>query len=83
MYGDRIAVLAVAIESDEADVRASAPAAGRDALRAMGTPQMARAFGDASAVPTLFVFDAKGRTCRVICFSCPAHAARGRRGADR
>ena len=29
---------------------------------AMGTPETARAFGDISAVPTLFVFDPQGRT---------------------
>lgn len=28
---------------------------------AMGNPAVARAFGDISAVPTLFLFDAKGR----------------------
>ena len=61
-YGDRFAVLAVAIESDEADVRATAGRLGAPLRVAMGTPQMARAFGDVSAVPTLFVFDAKGRT---------------------
>jgi thiol-disulfide isomerase/thioredoxin len=60
-YGDRIAVLAVAIESDEADVRRMAGTVG--GLRfAMGTPELARAFGDVSAVPTLFVFDPKGAT---------------------
>lgn len=60
-YGDRIAVLAVAVESDEADVRETA--ARLAPLRfAMGTPDMARAFGDVSAVPTLFVFDRQGRT---------------------
>ncbi len=60
-YGDRIAVLAVAIESDEADVRRMAGAVG--GLRfAMGTPELARAFGDVSAVPTLFLFDPRGKT---------------------
>jgi thiol-disulfide isomerase/thioredoxin len=59
-YGDRVAVLAVAIESEEADVRKVAAEIG--ALRfAMGTPEMARAFGDVTAVPTLFVFDGGGQ----------------------
>lgn len=61
-YGDRIAVLAVAIESDEADVRRMAGSLGAPLRFAMGTPDTARAFGDVSAVPTLFVFDPKGRT---------------------
>jgi thiol-disulfide isomerase/thioredoxin len=60
-HGDRLAVLAVAIESDEADVRRAAGAVGGPLRFAMGTPEMARAFGDVSAVPTLFVFDAQGR----------------------
>jgi hypothetical protein len=34
--------------------------ASRGLRFAMGTPELARAFGDVSAVPTLFVFDAKG-----------------------
>ena len=61
-YGDRIAVLAVAIESDEADVRRTAARLGTPLRFAMGTPEVARAFGDVSAVPTLFVFDPQGRT---------------------
>jgi thiol-disulfide isomerase/thioredoxin len=60
-YGERIAVLAVAIESDEADVRRMAGSLGAPLRVALGTPEMARAFGDVSAVPTLFVFDAHGR----------------------
>jgi thiol-disulfide isomerase/thioredoxin len=60
-YGDRIAVLAIAIESDEADVRRTAGSLGAPLRFAMGTPDLARAFGDVSAVPTLFVFDANGR----------------------
>jgi thiol-disulfide isomerase/thioredoxin len=61
-HGDRVAVLAVAIESDEADVRRIVSNLGSPARFAMGTPEMARAFGDVSVVPTLYVFDAKGRT---------------------
>jgi thiol-disulfide isomerase/thioredoxin len=61
-HGDRLDVVAIAIDSDEADVRRVS--AGLDApLRwAMGTPELARAFGDVSAVPTLLVFDDAGRT---------------------
>ena len=61
-YGDRIAVLAIAIESDETDVRRMAGQVGAPLRFAMGTPETARAFGDISAVPTLFVFDPQGRT---------------------
>jgi thiol-disulfide isomerase/thioredoxin len=61
-YGDRVAVLAVAIESEEADVRKVAADLGAPLRFAMGTPEMARAFGDVTAVPTLFVFDGQGHT---------------------
>jgi thiol-disulfide isomerase/thioredoxin len=59
--GDLV-VLAPAIESDEADVRRI-----RDELKTplrfgMGSPEMARAFGDLSAVPTLFLFDRQGQS---------------------
>jgi thiol-disulfide isomerase/thioredoxin len=61
-HGDRLAVLAVAIESEEADVRQVAGEMSGGLRFAMGTPELARAFGDVSAVPTLFVFDRKGGT---------------------
>jgi thiol-disulfide isomerase/thioredoxin len=59
-YGDRVVVLGVAIESEEADVRKIANDIAGPRF-AMGTPELARAFGDISAVPTLFVFDGQGR----------------------
>jgi thiol-disulfide isomerase/thioredoxin len=65
-YGDRLAVVAVAIESDEADVRRIAASVGGSVRFAMGTPDLARAFGDVTAVPTLFLFDPKGATAAVF-----------------
>jgi thiol-disulfide isomerase/thioredoxin len=60
-HGDRVAVVALAVESDEADVRALAAELKVPARWALSTPELARAFGDISAVPTLFLFDAEGR----------------------
>jgi thiol-disulfide isomerase/thioredoxin len=60
-HGDRLAVLAIALESDEADVRRVASQSGAPLRWAMGTPDLARAFGDVSAMPTLLLFDAQGR----------------------
>jgi len=61
-YGDRLAVLAIAVESDEKDVRKVADEMMKlDVRWAIGTPETARAFGDVSAVPTLHLFDAQGR----------------------
>ena len=61
-HGDRVAVLAMALESDEADVRRVASQAGAPLRWVLGTPELARAFGDVSAMPTLLLFDAQGRT---------------------
>jgi thiol-disulfide isomerase/thioredoxin len=60
-HGDRLAVLTVALESDEADVRRVASQSGAPLRWVLGTPDVARAFGDVSAMPTLLVFDARGR----------------------
>jgi thiol-disulfide isomerase/thioredoxin len=61
-HAGKLVVLAAAIESDEADVRRIRAELGLELRVAMGTPEMARAFGDLSAVPTLFVFDPDGQT---------------------
>jgi len=59
-HGDRLVVLAIALESDEPDVRRVASQAGAPLRWAMGTPEIARAFGDVSAMPTLLLFDGQG-----------------------
>lgn len=61
-YGDRVAVVALAFESEEADVRKRAAEASLPFTWAFGTPEIARSFGDVSAVPTLFVFGPDGAT---------------------
>ena len=61
-HGDRVAVVAIAVESEEADVRKLAGELKLPFVWTMGTPEMVRAFGDVSAVPTLLVFDPEGRT---------------------
>lgn len=63
-HGDRLAVVAIAVESPEADVRKLAGELGIlgvPLVWTMGTPELVRAFGDVSAVPTLLVFDREGR----------------------
>jgi thiol-disulfide isomerase/thioredoxin len=69
-HAGKLVVLAAAIESDEADVRRIRDELGLELRVAMGTPEMARAFGDLSALPTLFVFDRQGRTIGVF-FGAP------------
>jgi thiol-disulfide isomerase/thioredoxin len=63
-HGDRLAVLAVAIESDEADVRRVTGQIGAPLRWVLGSPDLARAFGDVSAMPTLLLFDRQGRQVR-------------------
>jgi thiol-disulfide isomerase/thioredoxin len=65
-HGDRVAVVAAAVESDEADVRKTAGRLDLPLRFALAGPDTARAFGDISAVPTLFVFDAGGRRAAVF-----------------
>jgi thiol-disulfide isomerase/thioredoxin len=59
-HGDALVVVAPAVESDEAEVRTAAGRLGLPLRFALATPELARAFGDISAVPTLFLFDQKG-----------------------
>jgi len=61
-HGDELAVLAVAVESDEAAVRALTAELAVPLAWTLGTPDLARSFGDVSAVPTLILFDREGRT---------------------
>jgi len=60
-YGDRVAVVALAVESDEAEVRKVAGSLNLPIRWAMATPEAGRAFGDVSALPLLHVFDGSGR----------------------
>lgn len=60
-HGDRLAIVAIAVESPEAEVRKLATELGLPFVWTLGTPEVVRAFGDVSAVPTLLLFDAEGR----------------------
>jgi thiol-disulfide isomerase/thioredoxin len=61
-YGDRIAILAIAVESDEVEVRKVVNSLNLPIKWAIGTPEFARSFGDIAAVPTLYLFDQTGST---------------------
>lgn len=60
-HGDQVVVLAIAVESEDEAVRKLAAALNLPVRWAIGTPEVARAFGDVSAVPTLLLFDRQGR----------------------
>jgi thiol-disulfide isomerase/thioredoxin len=72
-YGDRVAVVAVAVESQETDVRKLTSSLSRELHVAMATPEAARAFGDVVAVPTMFIFDRSGKTAQAT-FGAPPNA---------
>jgi thiol-disulfide isomerase/thioredoxin len=69
-YGDKLAILALAVESPEAGVRSTAAALNPEVRWAITDAATARAFGDITAVPTMFVFDRAGKTARVL-FGAP------------
>ena len=60
-HGDRVVVLALAVESDEPLVRRLASELNVPLRWAMRSPAMLTAFGDVSVVPTLLVYDPRGR----------------------
>ncbi len=65
-YGDRVAVLAFAVDSPEEQVKATVRALSPGLRWAMTDAATAHAFGDIAAVPTLFLFDREGRTARIL-----------------
>jgi thiol-disulfide isomerase/thioredoxin len=60
-YGDRLAVLAIAVQSEEPAVRKIAADTRAPFAWTIGTPEVLRAFGDVPSVPTLLLFDREGR----------------------
>jgi thiol-disulfide isomerase/thioredoxin len=66
-YGDKVAVVALAVESPEDKVKKLATSETRGSIRwAMSTPETAQSFGDVVAVPTMYVFDGSGKTIKVF-----------------
>jgi thiol-disulfide isomerase/thioredoxin len=60
-FGDDVVVLALAVESDEAQVKTLATDLNGPLRFALRTPAMLTAFGDVSAVPTMLIFDKAGK----------------------
>jgi len=69
-YGDRLEVVALAVESDPDDVRKVVAGLNLPLHWALASPDLALKFGDLSSVPTLFLFDAAGET-RQIFYGAP------------
>jgi len=65
-YGDRLGILALAVESPEPQVRTMVASLSHDLHWAITDASTAEAFGDITAVPTLFLFDREGKTQQVL-----------------
>jgi thiol-disulfide isomerase/thioredoxin len=65
-HGDRISVVAIAVDSPETDVRRMVSELKPSYEVVLGTPEVLAPFGAVAAVPKLFVFDASGK--RVLVF---------------
>ena len=65
-YGDKIAVLALAVESPQDQVSSTVNSQSAELKWAVADAQTAAAFGDITSVPTMFIFDSSGKTVRVL-----------------
>lgn len=64
--GGSVHFVGIAVESEEASIRAIVDSMKLPYRIAMGSPEVTLRFGDIVSVPTLFVFDASGRTVDVF-----------------
>ena len=65
-YGDKVAVLALAVESPEDGIRSTVKSLSPELQWAIADAPTASAFGDITSVPTMFLFDQTGKTARVL-----------------
>ena len=65
-YGDKVEVLTIAVESEEAEVRQQLAALKPPLRVVLGTESMVTSFGGITSVPTMFVFDQQGQTAQVF-----------------
>jgi len=82
-YGDQIAVLALAVESPEDQIRSTAKSLSPEVRWAITDAPTAQAFGDITAVPTMFLFDRSGRTAHVYYGAPPDLHAQVEESLDR
>jgi thiol-disulfide isomerase/thioredoxin len=65
-YGDRLAIVAIAVDSSEDEVAKTRAAITPNYPIVMGTSDVIAAFGAVAAVPKLLVFDRHGRRTQVV-----------------
>jgi cytochrome c biogenesis protein CcmG, thiol:disulfide interchange protein DsbE len=65
-YGDNIAIVALAVESPDEQIRSTVSSFSPDLNWAVTDARTAQSFGDITSVPTMFLFDRSGKTARVF-----------------
>ncbi len=65
-YGDKLEVVALAVESPEDGVRSTTKSLSPALHWAIADAPSAQAFGNITAVPTMFLFDPSGKTVRIF-----------------
>jgi hypothetical protein len=65
-HGDNLAIMALAVESPEDQIRSTVSSLSPDLHWAITDAATAQSFGDITAVPTLFLFDRSGKTSRIL-----------------
>jgi thiol-disulfide isomerase/thioredoxin len=70
-HGDRVSVIAIALDSPEADVRRMVAELKPSYEVVIGTPELLAPFGAVAAVPKMFVFDRAGKRAQVFYGSPP------------
>ena len=70
-YGERVIVIAIAVESEEKDVRELTKELQPSVNVVMGSESLVAPFGTLGSVPRMFVFDKTGKTANVF-YGAPA-----------
>lgn len=65
-YGDKVEVVTIAVESEEAEVRQQLASLKHPLRAVLGTEAIAASFGGIMSTPTMFVFDRQGKTKQVF-----------------
>lgn len=65
-YGDKLAVVALAVESPQDQVVSTVKLLSPELKWAVADAPTASAFGDITSVPTMFIFDRTGKTARIL-----------------
>lgn len=82
-HGDRLTIVAVAVDSKEEDVRKVMADLKPSYHVVVGSPELLKALGSVAAVPKLFIFDGAGRRAEVMYGAAPDLHQRIQAAVDR